>query len=125
MRNCRNTTDNRASDVRNYLYNLPVWQAFENPRDMWNAPILFVRMAVVYDRGSSDYSIITTDGRRLTRVNSFPRVGDDGWGRTVDDYISFKLFTCGIYPMLESQYNTLDGKEFTVPNWRTIQNYGQ
>ena len=124
-RNCRNTTDERAKDVRNYLYNRPVWQAFENPRDMWNAPIIFFRMTTVYDRGSSDYSIITTDGRRLTRVNSIKRVDDDGWGRDVDDFKNFKGATALVYESMTSDLNTLDGKHFAIPNWRTIPNYGR
>jgi hypothetical protein len=124
-RNCRNTKDKRATDVRNYLYNRPVWQAFENPRDMWGAPIIFFRMTTVYDRGSSDYSLITTDGRRLTRVNYFKRVDDDGWGRDIDDFKNFKGATALVYVNMKSDLNTLDGKHFAIPNWRTIPNYGR
>ena len=112
VREPRSEIDTRANDVYNYFYNRVVWDQFQYPRDMWNAPVIVMRYAAVYDRGEKHYSTTTADGKHtLSLVQARPLNNDEG----VD--MQFQLYHT-LNPGIKSWETVrVDGKEQPLPHW--------
>lgn len=67
----RTEADSRARDVTNYFYNLQKMKSRSLPLSMWNEPVLFFRVAQVFDNGEDDYDK-TIDGHKLTALKKEP-----------------------------------------------------
>ena len=66
--------------VTDYFYEVVKWTAGEYKKSMWNEPVLFLRVAKVYDRGMLDHSTKTTDGQELTLKSR-----TDWWNADVEE----------------------------------------
>lgn len=102
----RSSAESRANDVTNYFYNNATWTAGSQPLGMWNEPVLFIRMAALYDRGG-EYSTKTQDGRALTMVSKCTVASSETWTDPMWDY-------------QKSLYRLEEGKRLRVPYWQDV-----
>ena len=116
----RSQADARANDVTNYYFNNAAFKNFTFPGDMWNAPVLMLRVTAVYDRGKDDHATVTIDGHTLTLVHSHSMydVNAESYNGEVADNID------AAYGPLEAMCqnmnpntNFLNGAQFTPPTW--------
>ena len=114
----RSTTDSRATNVTNYFWKKDVWNNRTYPTDMWNAPIAFMRVTRVYDRGDAEYSKKTVDGHTLTLVQHCPVY--DQWDGVDPEYDPFEpwrqVFLMQYSESLDDLH--IDGKKYRLPSWR-------
>ena len=114
----RSTTDSRATNVTNYYWKKDVWNNRSNPTDMWNAPIAFMRVTRVYDRGDAEYSKKTVDGHTLTLVQHGAFYdGWDGEDPYTDPYEFWRQTFSQLYNEALDDLH-IDGKKFRLPSWR-------
>ena len=65
-RQYRTKADSKAKDVRNYTYNMGIWEYANYPTAMWNDPLFVACYDAVIDRGGENYNTKTVKGHTLT-----------------------------------------------------------
>ena len=105
----RTSVESRAKDVTNYFYGSS-WNNGSNPFGMWNEPVLFFRMTVLYDRGG-EYSTKTADGKTLTLVSK----------TTFPDYMpSTDTWIEAAWPDQTPTFRHLNGNPENYPTWQSV-----
>jgi hypothetical protein len=103
----RTTTESKASSVSNYFYDFTKWNAGTQPFGMWNEPVLFLRSAILYDRGG-EYSTKTADGVALTMVNKV-NVNSDT-----------QAWTRPFWSLQKGAYRKVNGEQVALPSWQSV-----
>lgn len=118
-RECRTQADPRANDVTNYYYDQAVWNNYQYPLDMWNAPVLMFRYTAVYDRGDNDYETKTIDGHTLKLIKESSYVSSAEDQQDLLENLATAYGVCtGTDAELFSTTNHLNGVAPAMPSWR-------
>jgi hypothetical protein len=122
----RSTTDSRATNVTNYFFKKDTWLNRTYPTDMWNEPVVFMRVTRVYDRGEAEFSKKTVDGHTLTLYQQCAHykaydASGDRWNPQEPDpedpYANWYVIFTQIYNEALDDLH-IDGKKFRMPSWR-------
>ncbi len=122
----RKEYDERALNVNNYIHKRDVWRACSYPTDMWNEPLMCVRVTAIYDRGQ-ECATTTVDGHKLTLHHGLTVVGEDvepeGKTQVGRGYLTAFWSTFGPqFVNSASEQIKLDGKTVSMPTWDNVWN---